>query len=54
MSVTLELDLRYLDRKIPSHQNGREIGSSRVSSRRRQWHPTPVLLPEKSMDGGAW
>ena len=23
-------------------------------SRRRQWHPTPVLLPGKSMDGGAW
>ena len=22
--------------------------------RRRQWHPTPVLLPENSMDGGAW
>ena len=21
---------------------------------RRQWHPTPVLLPGKSMDGGAW
>ena len=20
---------------------------------RRQWHPTPVLLPGKSMDGGA-
>ena len=20
----------------------------------RQWHPTPVLLPGKSMDGGAW
>ena len=19
-----------------------------------EWHPTPVLLPEKSMDGGAW
>ena len=19
-----------------------------------QWHPTPVLLPGKSMDGGAW
>jgi len=19
-----------------------------------QWHPTPVLLPRKSMDGGAW
>ena len=23
-------------------------------SQRRQWHPTPVLLPGKSMDGGAW
>ena len=23
-------------------------------SLRRQWHPTPVLLPGKSMDGGAW
>ena len=22
--------------------------------RRRQWHPTPVLLPRKSMNGGAW
>ena len=21
---------------------------------RRQWHPTPVLLPRKSMDRGAW
>jgi len=21
---------------------------------RRQWHPTPVLLPGKSMDGGGW
>ena len=21
---------------------------------RRQWHPTPVLLPGKYMDGGAW
>ena len=21
---------------------------------RRRWHPTPVLLPGKSMDGGAW
>ena len=21
---------------------------------RRQWHPTPVLLPGKSMGGGAW
>ena len=21
---------------------------------RRQWHPTPVLLPENPMGGGAW
>ena len=25
-----------------------------ICTRRRQWHPTPVLLPGKSMDGGAW
>ena len=25
-----------------------------VNSWRRQWHPTPVLLPGKSMDRGAW
>ena len=23
-------------------------------SRRRQWHPTPVLLPENPVDRGAW
>ena len=22
--------------------------------RRRRWHPTPVLSPGESMDGGAW
>ena len=22
--------------------------------RRRQWHPTPILLPGKPQDGGAW
>ena len=25
-----------------------------ISYQRRQWHPTPVLLPGKSMDRGAW
>ena len=25
-----------------------------ISSSIRQWHLTPVLLPGKSMDGGAW
>ena len=28
--------------------------SPRIQYRRRQWHPTPVLLPGKSMDRGAW
>ena len=26
----------------------------REKGRRRQWHPTPVLLPGKLLDGGAW
>ena len=25
-----------------------------ISRRRRQWHPTPVLLPKNPMDRGAW
>ena len=31
-----------------------EFQVSSVFSWRKQWHPTPVLLPGKSMDGGAW
>jgi len=30
------------------------ITSSPENLQRRQWHPTPVLLPGKFMDGGAW
>ena len=30
------------------------MGTCICMARRRQWHPTPVLLPGKSMDGGAW
>ena len=26
----------------------------RLKRRGFQWYPTPVLLPGKSMDGGAW
>ena len=25
-----------------------------IQNRRRQWHPTPILLPGNPMDGGAW
>ena len=27
---------------------------SKPTHLKSQWHPTPVLLPGKSMDGGAW
>ena len=30
------------------------FGRFYLSIWRRQWHPTPVLLPENPMDGGAW
>ena len=30
------------------------LGNSIGRRRRRQWHPTPVFLPENPMDGGAW
>ena len=26
----------------------------KIARRNIKWHPTPVLLPGKSMDGGAW
>ena len=29
-------------------------GICNYKQQRRQWHPTPVLLPGKSMDRGAW
>ena len=30
------------------------LSSSQTQIQRRQWHPTPVLLPGKSLDRGAW
>ena len=30
------------------------LDSCYLSTRRSQWHPTPVLLLENPMDGGAW
>ena len=34
--------------------NIKNLYTSSLFSWRRQWHPTPVLLPGKSMDGRAW
>ena len=36
--------------RVAPHING----TAGTGSRRRQWHPTPVLLPRKPLDGGAW
>ena len=36
------------------NREGCFIGLFNELRRRRQWHPTPVLLPGKSMDRGAW
>ena len=30
------------------------LAVNRDLPQRRQWHPTPVLLPGKLLDGGAW
>ena len=46
-----------MERNYIAHHSGLAEQQIRASSRsiwRRQWHPTPVLLPGKSMDGGAW
>jgi len=31
-----------------------DIQMANKHMQRRHWHPTPVLLPGKSMDRGAW
>ena len=44
--------------KIGASQSKGTNFSNKISTRdvrgRRQWHPTPVLLLENPMDGGAW
>ena len=36
------------------HTSGLELSPTDLWRGRRRWHPTPVLLPENPMDGGAW
>ena len=52
-------DLRRNAFSFPLYSRMLALGLSYVAFimmryRRRQWHPTPVLLPGKSMDRGAW
>ena len=52
----LKAECRILSRQLCSFQR-RTVAGNGVANcflRRRQWHPTPVLLPGKPMDGGAW
>ena len=34
--------------------NHKDLGMANINDRRRQWHPTPVLLPGKSHGWRAW
>ena len=48
------LDIKREQMRRDQQRRMRSINVSRSDTRRRQWHPTPVLLPGKSMDRGAW
>ena len=61
MQIGLEKNVRKLRRHLtcsvtqlsPLYSKAK-LSLIRQEERRRQWHPTLVLLPGKSMDGGAW
>ena len=38
---------------IKAREAMNKLDDGNIRGRRRQWHPTPVLLPGQSMDGGA-
>ena len=40
-------------KSFTDEQKLRELSTTKAALRRRQWHPTPVLLLENPMDGGA-
>ena len=47
---------KWVSSLLPSHPTftPETVMSHKDFYWRRQWHATPVLLPGKSMDGGAW
>ena len=61
MQIGLEKNVRKLRRHLtcsvtqlsPLYSKAK-LSLIRQEERRRQWHPTLVLLPGKSIDGGAW
>ena len=44
----------FLSDKYKEIEESNRLGKTRDLFWRRQWQPTPVLLPGKSMDRGAW
>ena len=48
------LNRRFSKEDIQMTKRHMKRCSISLSIQRRQWHPTPVLLPGKSMDRGAW
>ena len=36
------------------YEGDQSIKADTIEAWRKQWHPTPVLLPGNPMDGGAW
>ena len=54
---SMDLSLGELPESVMDREAWRAACDSwgrKESDQRRQWHLTPVLLPGKSMDGGAW
>ena len=51
MKVKSESEVAQL---CPTLHDPMDIRVGHVTVQRRQWHPTPVLLPENPLDGGAW
>ena len=49
---TLEISGKLLKNK--QTKKNQKCNQLNLEFRRRQWHPTPILLPGKSMDRGAW
>ena len=44
----------YKARNLASQKSATKLPETREEARRRQWHPTPVLLPGKSYGRRAW
>ena len=51
--ITRRDNKAFLSDQCKEIEENNRMGMTRDLFRRRQWHPTPVLLPGKSMDRGS-